>query len=198
MDLSVLAQKYGLAVSTALGLGSGLYFEYFHSPRLLPSRSISGLHRGLAQALKGRVLIYKSDPENTLRHALRTSALWFNLDRAPTTGLMGMEMLAEELPRFGVIADYRECLAGMSQTILKTCGLYRQTFADFVRECAPYLPDAELSSSTLREISREWIEFAEQLARTTDDPVMLERAGRMLRRLAFREENFWGSVLEMV
>lgn len=195
--LSVLAQKYGLTASMTLGLGAGLYFEYFRTPHRTPTRFITGLQRSLESNLDERVSMYQVDPMGTMRAALRENALWFNLDRAPTNGLLGMEMLAEELPQFGTLADGKECADGIAAAIRETDGLYRQTYAAFLAECAPSLLGSAVLADELTEIATEWNVLAERLAHSAGEPAQYELAGRMLRRLAMREEHFWGSILEM-
>lgn len=180
-----------------LGLGAGVYFEYFRQPNGSPSRFISGLHRDLEKTLAMRVGVWSNDPRSALRDAIRENALWFNLDRAPTNGLLGMEMLAEDLPHLDALTDRRECVTQMARTIQISHALYREIYATFLKQCSPHYPDAANLAPALHQIAGEWHEFAIELDATAHDSSRLERAGRMLRRLAFREEHFWGNVLEL-
>lgn len=193
-DLQALALEYSVVPALALGLGAGLYFEYFRRHRISPTHFVAALHRDLEKNLAARYALFVRDPRAACRDALRQNALWFNLDRAPTTALLGMEMLAEELPHYETIADWRSSLNNMAQTIRETDALYRFTYAEFLDEIAPQVPRAPFLAQQLREIAGEWSSFAEQLPSAVL-PMQLERASRLLRRIAFREEHFWGIVL---
>lgn len=196
-ELALVAQKYRMSKAMALGLGAGVYFEYFQQPHGSPSRFISGLHRSLEKTLAARVAAFADDPRTALRDAMRENALWFNLDRAATNGLLGMEMLAEELPHLSSVDDRQECVTQMARAIQVSRALYRETYATFLEQCSLHFPDATNLTIALREIAGEWDEFAIELTGTAHDTFRLERAGRMLRRLALREEHFWGNVLEL-
>lgn len=196
-DLTITAQRYRMSAAMTLGLGAGVYFEYFRQLHGSPTRFISGLHRELEKTLVRRADIFADDPRSALRDALRENALWFILDRAPTNGLLGMEMLAEELPHLAALADRRECVTQMARTIQTSHALYRETYATFLERCSSYFPGAANLAPALHEIAGEWHEFSIELTVAAQDPSRLEPAGRRLRRLALREEHFWGSVLEL-
>lgn len=197
LALKELAEKYSLTLAQVVGLGAGLYFEYFRRPAASPTHFITGLDRSLENALACRRRALESDYVKTIHSALCENARKFNLDRAPTIALMGMELLAEELPQFERIEDWRTCVSDMANTILETRALYRFTYVDFLRESAPHFASAQSLAEQLRDIADEWNSFAQQLNQAERDPSQLERASRMLRRLAFREEHFWGKVLDL-
>lgn len=186
-----------LSVPLKFGLGAGLYFQYLHRPHESPSRRISGLNRNLASSLAPRLILYGADNRGTvIREALQENALLFNLDRAPTTALMGIEMLAEHLTDFSSLPDWQSCLSEMHTEIVATDALYRRTYLQFLQEIGAHIDTAALCGE-LSEIADEWDAFAAQLLVTLRETAQLERTGRMLRRLAFREEHFWGNVLEV-
>lgn len=181
----------------ALGLGAGVYFEYYRRPTPEPTRFITGLNRATEAVLVKRMEHYASAPEAAVRAALHENALWFNLDRQPTTALLGMEMLAEELIYYDTVPDWRIAFHGMARVILETGALYRRTFVSFLNEVAHFVVGDD-AVSELQEIAGEWTRFGtylEECAGPTSVP-SFEQASRMVRRLAFREEHFWGKVLD--
>lgn len=184
-----------LSLPLKFGLGAGLYFEYFQRPHKVPSRRMTGLNRNLAATLVARVGQYQPGNVQILREALQENALLFNLDRTPTTALMGMEMLAEHMTDFVGLADWQSCVSEMRAEIIETGALYRRLYLQFMQEISPHI-DLNAACIELSEIADEWEAFAAQLAETIEDAALLERAGRMLRRLAFREEHFWGNILK--
>lgn len=185
-----------LSLPMLFGLGAGLSFEYVQRPHESPSRFIVGFNQNIERNLASRVgSLQSSNRRRVFVEALRENALVFNLDRSPTTGVMGMEMLAEQLTDFDAIADSRTCLEGMDQEIALTGGLYRRVYAEFLREIGNEMETA-LFCQAMSDIAQEWDEFAGQLDRAVADSSQLERSARALRRLAFREEHFWGMILE--
>ena len=197
-DLDALAHAHQLSHAMALGLSAGLYFEYYRRPRPQPTRFITGLNRAAESFLQQRLAQYSTAPYDAVRAALRDNALWFNLDRLPTTALLGMEMLAEELVYYDTLADWRECFRAMSQQISDTRALYRRTYCDFLQEIAN-VTDTAAVVSELSEIANDWERFAAHLAACAapDAAPGFEQAGRLVRRIAFREEHFWGQILAL-
>lgn len=195
-ELGSVASKHKIARSYAIGLGAGLYFEYFRRPHLTPSHTVNGLARDFETVLMSRLPASLPEAEQKIRAAMRENALRFNLDRSPTTALLGMEMLAEELPHFDRNPDYRASLLGMSERICATRSLYRRDYQLFLDEVNLQFFSAAGYSDELREIADEWDTFGFYLKQTADSPSGLERASQLLRRLAFREEHFWGTILE--
>lgn len=186
-----------LSVPLRFGLGAGLYFEYFRRPRESPSRFVVGLNRHLDAQLAARIAEYQNgDARAAVRAALHENARLFNLDRAPTTALMGMEMLAEQLADFADIPDWQTCLRDMREEITTTGSCYRRTYGLFLQEVQSSVEIQELGCE-LADIADEWDALAAQFTRALHDWGELEQAGRLLRRLAFREEHFWGKVLDL-
>lgn len=196
-DLKTVAQKHALSPALALGLGAGIYFEYFCRSQPSPTRFIAGTYREMEPTLVMRLNAYQADPRKSVREALRENALRFNLDGAPTTALLGMEMLAEELPHFDEIVDGRACLGSMAETIVMNRALYRRTYAEFLNEIAPEIFHAGTLASELVGIATEWETLAGLLLKAAGGSE-LERASSLVRRLAFREEHFWGTMLDTV
>ncbi len=140
-----------------------------------------------------------------MRAALRTNALEMNLDRAPHRAIMGMEMLAEEFADWGDAPDWAWCARFGYQIIERRGtggGFFRKMYADYMRQVERL--DAELRaanlSATMDEIAGEWTGLALQLKRVSEekDRALFRDAARMIRRIAFREENFWGRVMDLV
>lgn len=156
-----------------------------------------GFNRNLDTVLAARLAhLQNRDAREAVLDALHENALLFNLDRAPTTALMGMEMLAEQLAEWDSIPDWRACLAAMRDDIVATNSFYRGTFLLFLKEIRAYVDTTELCAE-LTEIVADWDTLAAQFALAIHDLQQLENAGRQLRRLAFREEHFWGKVLDL-
>lgn len=186
-----------LSLAMRFGLGAGLYFEYFRRPDQTPSHFIVSLNRNLDRNLAVRIEMYANgDPRAAVHDALQENALLFNLDRAPTTALMGMEMLAEQLADFARISNWRASIQEIGAEITTTGSCYRRIYMAFLREIQP-LFDTVGVCEELSEIADEWDKLAQQLTMALDDPTQLERASQLLRRLAFREEHFWGNVLDL-
>ena len=195
--LNALAAAHDISPAMALGLGAGVYFEYYRRPQP-PTRFITGLNRACETTLRQRLPIYHQTPHTALRDALRENALWFNLDRQPTTALLGIEMLAEELVYYDKLADWRECFHGIAREIVDTHALYRRTYCAFLQDIAREIDTAAVATE-LGEIADEWQAFAMYLKECAapDSTPSFERAGRLVRRIAFREEHFWGKVLDL-
>ncbi len=197
-DLEQLAHAYKLSPALALGLGAGVYFEYYRRPSPRPTRFITGLNRATAQTLAQRAAQYSTAPQAALRAALHENALWFNLDRQPTTALLGMEMLAEELVYYDTYPDWRVSFRAMARAVLDTDALHRRTYASFLQASARFIPAHEVTIE-LQEIADDWIHFGtylDECAASANAP-SFEQASRLVRRLAFREEHFWGKVLDL-
>ncbi len=137
--------------------------------------------------------------------ALRDNALWMNLDRAPHQAIMGMETLAEDFENWGDAPDWASCAKFGYQNIEVRGtggGFFRRMYAQFLRELE--LIDERLRAASLAEtmegIADEWSEFARLLKRIAEekDRAAFADASRAIRRLAMREENFWGKVLDVV
>lgn len=199
-DLEALAARRALSPALALGLGAGLYFEYFRRPAPAPTRFLSGLHRDLEAELVSILDAFHSDPSAAVCCALEANALRFNLDGAPTTGLLGLEMLAEELFSFDDLPDAPLSLASMAQTIHESDALFRRTYVAFLNAALATQPRLTPLASGLAPIATEWDALAAALTQCALSPApgLLERAGHLARRLALREEHFWGQVLDAV
>jgi len=146
--------------------------------------------------------------------ALRENALGMNLDRAPHHGITGMELLAEDFGNWGDAPDWKWCAKFACQLIDgrgSGGGFFRKMYTEFLREItnpaqsmwaeALYerLRAAQLAE-TMESIANEWSEFARRLQHiaTKQDRAAFADASRAIRRLAMREENFWGKVLDTV
>lgn len=191
------APDANLSVPLAFGLGAGLYFEYFTRAHETPSRFFIGFNRNCLERFNARRETFQHGAARQIvREALRENALQFNLDRAPTTALMGMEMLAEQLADFSTIPDWKICLREMRAEITGTDSCYRRTYLQFLHEVSTHLATQSLCAE-LDEIADEWDALAAQLTSALQDATQLESAARKLRRIAFREEHFWGKVLDL-
>lgn len=196
-ELVSCAQSHNLSAAMGLGLGAGVYFEYYRRPSPAPTRFITGLHRAAPTTLTQRAPQYAAAPEQTVRAALRENALWFNLDRQPTAALLGMELWAEELAFYDALPDWRVSLQAMARTILDSDALYRRIYLEFLQTCAPFVPTSA-AQTELSEIVNEWLQLANCLQDCAASAApALETPSRLVRRLAFREEHFWGKVLDV-
>lgn|GEM_PF-2852260 len=192
------ARDHALSPALTLGLSAGVYFEYFRRPQPSPTRLITGLQRSFPESLRQNFVEYEQAPEATLRAALRANAMWFIYDRQPTTALLGIEMLAEELIYYDTVADWRVCWQAMAREIFSTRALFRRDYGAFLQEISKYFNTQALASE-VNEIAEEWERFAAYLetsAAPQGDP-SFETASRLVRRIAFREEHFWGKVLDL-
>ncbi len=142
---------------------------------------------------------------DAMREALRENALGMNLDRAPYQGIMGMEALAEEFESWADLPDGEWCARIAYQNIEVRGtggGMFRKMYARYLREASARLPalrEARLAE-TMEEIAGEWSELAGILQRIAAErnAALYKAASRAIRRLALREENFWGRVLRSV
>lgn len=156
-------------------------------------------------------LVIEPTPPDTLRPlpaairlALRANALAMNLDRAPYYGIMGMESLAEDLSRWGDLPDWDACarLAYQNIEVRGTGGgMFRKLYAEYLQQVEPL--DKELEEAGLAvlmgEIAEEWSALGGIFQRITveRDRSIFREAGHAARRLAMREEFFWGRVLKI-
>ncbi len=141
---------------------------------------------------------------NAVRHALRANALGMNLDRAPHQGIMGMESVAEDLSRWGDLPDWEVCARFAYQNIEVRGtggGMFRKMYAEYLQQVEPL--DQELQAAGLAalmsELADEWSALGSLFQRTAVEGgrSLFQDAGRAMRRLAAREEYFWGRVLKL-
>lgn len=141
---------------------------------------------------------------DAIRMALRDNALGMNLDRAPYLGIMGMESLAEDFENWAAAPDWGLAARFAYQNIEVRGtggGFFRKMYAQFLREAEevdPRLRDAKLADA-MEEIAGEWTTLGGILQEISEeqDPGRFQEAARAIRRLAMREENFWGRVLNL-
>ena len=118
---------------------------------------------------------------------------------------MGMELLAEDFENWGDAPDWKRC-AKFGYQIIEVRGTgggcFRKMYADFLRgaEALDERLRAAKLAETMDSIAQEWTEFARLLQRIAEeqDRAAFAEASRAIRRLAMREENFWGRVLDTV
>ena len=137
--------------------------------------------------------------------ALRDNALAMDLDRAPHQGVMGMETLAEDFGNWADAPDAALCAKFGYQNIEVRGtggGFFRRMYAQFIREAETM--DGRLGAvklaETMEQIAEEWSAFGRLLQRIAaeQDRAAFGDASRAIRRLAMREENFWGRVLDTI
>ncbi len=137
--------------------------------------------------------------------ALRDNALAMDLDRAPHLGIMGMETLAEDFENWTDVPDWVLCAKFAYQNIEVRGtggGFFRKMYAQFLREAETI--DKRLRgvglAETMEQIADEWSAFGKLLRRIAagQDRAAYAQASRAMRRLAMREENFWGKVIDTV
>jgi hypothetical protein len=137
-----------------------------------------------------------SNLQSPINAALCDNARAMVIDRAPHFGIMGMETLAEDFETWGDTPDWELCARWGYQNIAVRGtggGFFRALYAQFLR-------DANLleRAATMDEIAREWEAFAALLKQIADEKnrALFADASRAMRRLAMREEIFWGRVLD--
>jgi hypothetical protein len=146
--------------------------------------------------------------------ALRDNALAMDLDRAPHQGVMGMEMLAEDFENWADAPDWGLCAKfGYQNVEVRGTGggFFRKMYAQFLREVEDPAKFAWVETmeerwraaqlaETMEQIAEEWSTFGRLLQRIAaeQDRAAFADASRAMRRLAMREENFWGKVLDTV
>ncbi len=135
--------------------------------------------------------------------ALRDNALAMDLDRAPHQAIMGMELLAEDFENWADAPDAVLCAKfGYQNVEVRGTGggFFRKMYAQFLREAETMderLREANLAE-TMEQIAEEWSAFGRLLQHIAaeQDRAAFGDASRAIRRLAMREENFWGKVLD--
>ncbi|MBI5302158.1 MAG: BtrH N-terminal domain-containing protein [Chloroflexi bacterium] len=138
------------------------------------------------------------------RAALRDNARAMNLDRAPHLAIMGMETLAEDFENWADAPDWEWCARFGYQIIEKRGtggGAFRKLYAAYLREAEARddaLRAARLAE-TMAELADEWTAFAAVLKRVSEEKerALFADASRAIRRLALREEHFWGRVMDL-
>jgi hypothetical protein len=99
-----------LSDALVFGLGAGLHFEYFIRPNESPTHFFTGHNRHLARELETHVETFDKGAEHdAIVTALRTNALAMNLDRAPTMGILGMELVADDFENWQTSSDWALC-----------------------------------------------------------------------------------------
>ncbi len=194
------AQGIVLPNTLVFGLGAGIYFEYYRRPGDSPSRFFTGHNRQLEQELDSRVAEFlNGDRREAIVSALRTNALAMNIDRSPVAGVMGMELFAEELENWATLPDWEACAREAARTIEDTGSLYRRRYVQFLREASECFDPVRRLLVPLREIAGEWDILAAKLRMVAipDPEEGFTHAGRLLQRLAAREEHFWGELIEL-
>ncbi len=165
----------------------------------IPPISIPNYWLAIKPTLNPRALV------SAIRAALRDNGLGMNLDRAPYLGIMGMEALAEDFVNWSDAPDWEICArAGYQLIEVRGTGgsLFRKMYARFLREAEAL--DERLRAANLAdamdEIAGEWSALANLLRDIAKEKQRgrFQDAGRAMRRLALREENFWGRVLNIV
>jgi hypothetical protein len=125
-----------------------------------------------------------------------------NLDRAPHQAVMGMETLFEDFEQWGSAPDWGICARFGYQNIEVRGtggGFFRKLYAQFLRQAEQLDGDLRAAhlAETMEEIASEWTALGSILQRVAKekDPALFKDASHATRRLAMREENFWGRVL---
>lgn len=198
VDLGELARANGLSIPLALGIGAGLGFEYRRNAHQSPSRVFTGLDRDFPARLPVCARAYlNGEPRDIVLNALHQNALSFSLDSSPFIAIMGMEMLAEELPLWEELDDWQSCSISAHNTITTNDALYRRFYLRFLNEIVGFLPGVKWLIAELDEIASEWDSLAVTFKTISMNSVNhLFSAGSKMRRLASREEHFWGKLLE--
>ncbi len=189
-----------LSPALAFGLGAGVHFEYFLRLNVSPSHFFIGHNRNLSQELDTHLREFtRGNPHRALLSALRANAWLMNLDRSSNSAIMGMELVADDFENWANAPDWAECARHAAATINETESLHRRLYLRFLEENASALPSARALGEMLQEIADEWDALGVILDAIADasSDCGFAQASRMMRRLALREEHFWGRVLEI-
>lgn len=116
-----------------------------------------------------------------------------------------MESLAEEFESWADVPDWEFCARMAHQNIEVRGtggGMFRKMYAQYLRQAEAIitpLQEAKLAE-TMDEIAGEWTALAGILQRIAAErnAALYKEASRAVRRLAPREENFWGRVLRIL
>jgi len=138
-----------------------------------------------------------------IRVALHDNALGMNLDRAPHRAIMGMETLAEDFENWADAPDWEWCARFAYQIIERRGtggGAFRKLYAAYLRQAETLdetMRTARLAE-TMADLADAWSAFAALLKKISEgDRAGFAEASRAIRRLALREENFWGRVMDL-
>lgn len=180
------------------GLAAPLDFAFFADPNRVPSHWIVGTHANIPGNLSN-LLTRAVSIDESVRAALEMNAEMMAFDRSPNAAILGMESLAEEIADWGALPDADQIALGIRQAILVESfgsALGREVYAEFLREATKELPLAGELSDILEPICGEWIWLADLMGESLLLRERFERASTHIRRLASREEYFWGRVLD--
>ncbi len=187
-----------LSDAMALGLGAGLYFEYYSQSGRSPSHYFTGHNRRLPQNLHPRALRFgNGDDRQLVREALRANAEAMDLDRSNYTAIMGMELLVEDFENWESAPDVLACAEYGAREIRASEALYRGVYLRFLEEASVLVPDTLSLMPMLGEVVAEWDALALILHGVArgEDGCTFARAARVLRRVALLEEHFWGEII---
>jgi len=121
-------------------------------------------------------------------------------------GIESMLEWAEELPMWPAMAeDWVWCVRFAYQVIERRGtggGFFRKLYAGFLREVEAVIPAAAEAhlADEMSEIAQTWSELAFLLKEVSEeqDPKLLERIAPQVRKLALREQHFYGRALKAV
>lgn len=181
------------------GLAVPLGFYYHSNDHRSPSRWIAGTRLDMAASLKRHTDAAPDlDCATLVRTALRENALAMDLDRTHWEAIMGMELLAEDFEAWAARPDAAACARAAAEAIDAPPGgaLWRGLYTRFARECAAWFAPAAEMAGMLDSVCDDWRALSATLRGESPPGERFPAAGRQIRRLAMREEYFWGRVLD--
>ena len=199
-ELQTIARSRHLDFTDAylFGLAAPLDFAYFANPNRVPSHWIVGTHGNIPGNLSN-LLASAVSTDELVRRALEMNAEMMAFDRSPNAAILGMESLAEEIADWGALPYADQIAFGIRQAILVEPfggALGRELYTEFLREATKDLALAGELSEILEPICGEWSWLADLMGESLSLRERFERASTHIRRLASREEYFWGRMLE--
>ena len=200
-DLQSIARSLHFTATDAVlfGLAAPLDFIFFANPSQIPSRWFLGTHESIAANLTAR-LTPANALDESVREALLANAQTMAFDHAPNEAILGMEFLAEEIGGWSELSDAEPIAVGIRRTILtepRGGALGRGLYLEFLRDSEKnYAPAGELAQ-ILEPICSEWMRLADLMIESYPVTDKFARASLQVRRIASREEFFWGRVLEL-
>lgn len=200
-DLQSIARSHRFSATDAVlfGLAAPLDFIFFANPSQIPSRWFLGTHESIPANLTAR-LTPANALDESVREALLANAQTMAFDHAPNEAILGMEFLAEEIGGWGELSDAEPIAAGIRRTILtepRGGALGRGLYLEFLRDSEKnYAPAGELAH-ILEPVCGEWMRLADLMDSSYPVTDKFALASLQVRRIASREEFFWGRVLEL-
>ena len=153
--------------------------------------------------LRNYSLVVKSSRDHApladvVRIALRENARTMLDERDPHGGVVGMKTLAADFVNWGDAPAWQFCARFGYQIIERRGtggGAFRKMYAEYLHAAEEIIPDLRAAQwpDAMVDLADAWTAFALLLKRVSDekDRALFADAGKAIRNLAEREEDFW-------